>query len=196
MSNKIIYIDIEGDTSSAKCRQYCSESNLYRDPNTRIWLIAFRVNNKTYQYGCKLPNKARLIDGIHSTGIYHEDSSNFTDDVVVSKCYGEFLTKIKKVIDHFTAKGYVFLFKGFKTDPYDRGALESAFNKEGIECDLTRVYADFELLGTNIWTPKTFEQKTHGWIDNQTFMHNAIKHNKEDVEVFQECVIKFINRGA
>lgn len=191
---KFIALDIEGDIASRICRQHFSESTLYRDPNTLVWLCSF-YNGRTHKsMGIRLPRRPRkflsprtgemesTVNGWHdSKNVFNYGVEDFgNSDNIVN--YYNFLREIAKVINYCYKNKIIVFFKGFKmngrSDAYDKEQIDTLMSKYGIACS-TECMIDINDKCSNFYLAPTHRQKGQR-CDNQSYMDNGILHNLED----------------
>lgn len=200
---KFITIDIEGDVASSICRQHFTESTLYRDPNSIIWLCSFYNGITHKKIGIRLPARPRKFRSpkkgtIESTvNGYHFSDNKFNYGVedfgnsADSMDYTNFLTEIAKVINYCFRNKIIVFFKGFtmgdKSDAYDREQIDTLMSKYGIECR-TECMIDINDKCSNFYMEQTHRQKGQRNNSNQTYMDQGILHNLEDSKKLFEAI--------
>ncbi len=205
--HKFLTIDIEGDISSKVCREHFTESTLYRDPNTIIWLCSFYNSKDHKAFGIRLPHEPRTfrsprkgtiestIHGWHNqTNIFNYGVKDFGTSENQSD-YRKFLEAIAEVLNYCYTNKIIVFFKGFKkngkNDAYDREQITTLMKKFDIDCH-TECMVDINSIVPNFYMAQTHSQKGQH-TDNQSYMNNAILHNLEDSKTLWLEIDKMIN---
>lgn len=200
---KYLTIDIEGDISSKLCREYFTKENLWRDPDTITWLCSFASDeDKILTFGTLLPSRPReflspVDNQIHNTVWgYHNQSNKFPNSLDFIDCgryevdYTIFLKNIASVLNSAYKNNVPVYYKGFKCgnqiDHYDYNQIKNLMDKYNIDCHYEVMIDIFDKIH-NFWMPNTFPQKKQH-TDNQSYMLNAIKHNREDATLLANTI--------
>jgi len=175
-------IDIEGDGNTYVNKRLFPEGNHF-DPDTIMWCITFCDQDyNTLTLVKKLPPETRVINGVNGkdrTVARHELTTvipRFIDnhEIVEFTDWKEFL---KEITWQIMISGGDIYSKGYGKYNYDAMVLKANFDRNDMFDGVSHL---IKSVNTTKWEETTRQTKKGGWIPNQEFTENGIKHNIED----------------
>lgn len=175
-------IDIEGDGNTYVNKRLFPDGNHF-DPDTIMWCITFCDQDyNTLTLVKKLPPETRVINGVTGkdrTVARHELTTVIpkvidNHEIVEFTDWKEFLKEITWQI--MISSGDIYS-KGYGKYNYDAMVLKANFDRNDMFDGVSHL---IKSVNTTKWEETTRQTKKGGWIPNQEFTENGIKHNIED----------------
>lgn len=175
-------IDIEGDGNTYVNKRLFPDGNHF-DPDTIMWCITFCDQDyNTLTLVKKLPPETRVINGVtrkDRTVARHELTTVIpkvidNHEIVEFTDWKEFL---KEITWQIMISGGDIYSKGYGKYNYDAMVLKANFDRNDMFDGVSHL---IKSVNTTKWEETTRQTKKGGWIPNQEFTENGIKHNIED----------------
>lgn len=175
-------IDIEADGNTKVNKRLFPDGNHF-DPDSIMWCVTFCDQDyNTLTLVKKLPHETRVINGVTGkdrTVARHELTTVIpkiidNHEIVEFTDWKEFLKEITWQI--MISCGDIYS-KGYGKYNYDAMVLKANFDRNDMYDGVSHL---IKSVNTTKWEETTCQIKKGGWVPNQEFTENGIKHNIED----------------